>query len=121
MSFESDFLELMVDTLTYEHETGTRDGYAKATGFGAPVTVTCRIVHSTRMVRADTGEEIVSRSHAYLAGAPGIRVNDRITMPDGSQPPVVAVERFPDTDGPHHEVVYFGSVGGGIGPAGRVA
>ena len=41
-------------------------------------------------------------------GAVSITVSDRVPLPDGSHPPVVGVERYPDEDGENHVKVLFG-------------
>lgn len=107
MTIEADFAELMVDTLVLERPPATTNLYGKGT-FLSPETLQCRIVHTTKQMRSPAGEEVVSRSQAWIFGAPGITTTCRITLSDGTQPPILSVDSFPDDDGAHHEKVYFG-------------
>ncbi len=103
---EPDLLALMPHTVTVEPLTG-RDDYGRPT-YGAAVQYRARVVGKQKLVRAADGAERVSATTVYLASAPGVGPEDRITLPDGSRPPILAVSKVPDEKGAHHEVVYCG-------------
>ncbi len=103
---EPDLLALMFHTVTVEPFTG-RDEYGRPT-YGAATQYRARVVGMQRLVRTPDGAEKVSATTVYLASAPGVGPEDRVTLPDGSQPPILVVSRMPDDRGWHHEVVYCG-------------
>jgi hypothetical protein len=105
MAYESDFDELMTQTLTLEPRSAV-DKYGEES-YGAAVSVTCRIVGMPKMVRAADGREVVSNGHAFTSGPSGATVTDRLTLPDSTHPVIIRVDSFPDEDGPHHDIIYF--------------
>lgn len=102
--FEEEFLDTMVDEVTWEPSTGyDADG---APAFGTGVTIKCRVSPRARKVLDAHGTEVVSAAVIYTEEAPAVSPNDRITLPDGSQPVIIRVERPPDRDGAHHTEIY---------------
>lgn len=100
MSFEDDFLDMMVDQIIWEKVLGT-DEYGNFV-YAAPVTIQCRIApKATRFLTAN-GDEVLSKANIYTAGDYDIQGNDRITQPNGEADPVLRVSRPPDGDGAHH-------------------
>ena len=95
---------------------GSRNLYGVATYATLSSPFRGRYVRKNRLVRAFTGDERVSRSHFYFYGTPGLDPEDRVALPDGTSPPVLSVRRYPDENGAHHEVAYFGAAGtaGGV-------
>lgn len=117
MSFESEFAELMVETVTVEPFLPTpapADGSAQWDAAN-PRTFRARIEQYARMVRDRNGREVVSNTRLYLAptpltGAPHTpTADDRFTLPAGYYPqqlgPAIAVQRENDEAGLHHWVV----------------
>lgn len=107
MSFEAEFVDMMPDTIRVKTEAATRNFYGEAAHQNA-VAHRARVVHKTKVVRLDSGEEVVTRTHAYVAGAHGITPGSLVILPSGATAPVVTVEQYPDEEGAHHEVLYFG-------------
>ena len=103
MAFEDDFLETMVDKITWEQFIGNDENAMPQ--FGRTQTLQCRISPKTRQVLDKDNREVVSHCTIYPAYSPDISPKDRITLPDGDQPPILRVERPPDRDGPHHTEV----------------
>src|SRR5260370_20812959 len=69
-----------------------RDGYGKPSYNDAGATTLAAYVsRKLRMVKDAAGKIIVSRSLILLDGIPGIGAEDKLTMPDGSTPPLVLV------------------------------
>ena len=60
--------------------------------FGAPVTVKCYIIRENKRALDRTGRETISTVQVILA-TPELLVtdNDRLTLPDGSQPAIIGV------------------------------
>ena len=107
MALDSALAALMVQSITLEYPDGTRtlDGLET---YGAPVTVACRIEATNRRMLARTRTdpsyvERVATSRIYLAETPLVSTNCRLTLPDGRQPLILAVEANPDERGDHHQ------------------
>lgn len=66
-----------------------------------PEFVPCHVTGETRMIRNSEGEVLISTIAVYVSGTsdPGIRTTDRITLPDGRQPPIIGLNRFYDEYG----------------------
>lgn len=106
MTIESEFADLMNQEITIAAPT-TRTFRGEAS-HAAATPYQARVVHRSRMIRTDGGDTISSKSQAYVFGAPGTTVDHLVTLDDGTTPPVIMVERYPDEDGMHHEVIWFG-------------
>lgn len=117
MSFESEFLSLMPHTITVRPKTGV-NSYNEPT-FGTAKTYRCLVnekQHLVRDVREDRrGEEVVAKGMAFVAPAATdgttteIKVDDELTLPDGTISPIIVVEKNADDKGLHHLVVRFGT------------
>ncbi len=100
MTFEAEFLDVMVDTVTWEKLTGI-DQYSNPI-YAAPVTILCRVSPKAAQMLDVNGNEVVSKANIWTAGAFDIGPQDRITHSGGEVDPVITVARPPDRDGPHH-------------------
>ena len=100
MAFEAEFLDVMIDTVTWEKLTG-KDEYANPV-YAAPVTIKCRVSPKAVQVLDVNGNEVLSKANIWTAGAFDIGPQDLITQSDGSVDPVITVSRPPDGDGAHH-------------------
>ncbi len=72
------------------------DGRGKPT-YGDARTLACYISGERKMVRDAQGQEVVSMESLFFEGtseAQAIRSVDRITMPDGKRPPIIAIQPF---------------------------
>jgi hypothetical protein len=67
--------------------------------YGASIPFRARIDHTTKLTRDAQGEQRVSVTQVYLATTEVIHVLDRITLPDGSTPLLLRVERLADHKG----------------------
>ena len=107
MVFESEFLDMMPDEVEVEPFEGF-DDYGKPS-YGFPTSIRCRIVHRPREFRDKDGRLVLSKAQIWLAGNYDTDVRSRVTLPDVSDefknPPLLGVERYPDQDGIHHEVL----------------
>lgn len=106
MTFIDEFSDLMHDVVTITPRTGV-DRYNKPT-FGDPRQVQCMLTQRPKVIRGADGEEKVANTTIHLAEVVGVKVSDRITLPDGSTPGIISVSREPDPDrgGVSFEVVY---------------
>ena len=97
-------LSLTAQTITLERRT-SMDEYG-AHAYGTAENLTARVVNRVRMVRDVAGQEVVSNTTIWIIGDHGIKAVDRITLPDGTQPPIINALTFPDESGlTHHQEV----------------
>lgn len=98
---DATLLDLCQQTLTLE-APGSPDGFG-GTAYGAAVAYPARIRGEAKLVRAADGQERVSSTVAWVPGPPDgpatIDPLSRATLPDGSQPPILAIESMPDETG----------------------
>lgn len=104
---DSAFLDLLPDTVTVQREVQrTLQGQPI---HGTPEPHPARVIYRRRRVRGPRGSNCeIARGECWLPGAAGITTADRLTLPDGTCPPILAVERLADEQGAHHTKVYFG-------------
>jgi hypothetical protein len=86
----------LVDEVIIEAFAGF-DSYAQRT-YGAPRTVKARVVYTPKLVRNREGQEVVGSVVVYTSDD-SITGDDRITLPDGTQPVVLSVNRSRTTAG----------------------
>jgi hypothetical protein len=106
----ANFLEMMPDTITFNATTAT-DKYGKKTFGGGNISVRCRLVDDTVLVKDSEGQDIVSVGRAYLAGDYStLTLGHKITLPNGATPVIVKIDSKNDTSATvHHTVVHFGA------------
>jgi len=100
--------ELFPDTVLVESFLG-KPTLGVAT-YGTGVARKARVQGHHTKVRTAEGAERVSSVNVLFAGAFGVQVLDRFTLPSRftpTQPTPLAVSRATDESGPHHERVYF--------------
>ena len=96
---------LCFETITLERYLST-DGDGKTTYSATATTHKARLVKKPRLVRNSKGEEVVSTTTIYLAEQISASINDRITLPDGTQPRILTPGSFSDRNGKGCEVIY---------------
>lgn len=83
------------------------DGYGKA-AYGTAVSRNALIVRKHVKRTSVMGNEIVSRTQVVILDQVSVAITDRITLPDGTYPPILDVESPLDGDGnPYMTVVYL--------------
>jgi head-tail adaptor len=109
VSFDEAFLSFMDSTVTVSTRSG-HSNYGEATYSTSSATYRARIVEKPGFIREAAGETIQFSHTLWIrsTGSVSITATDRITLPDGTKPPIVAVERIPDEDGEHHVKVMLG-------------
>ncbi len=108
MSFDSAFLNFMPHTIVVFPLTGF-DEYAEASFSTSGSTFQAMVEERPDVIRSAFGDEIVSSHVVYVASTERIDLTSRVVLPDGSEPPLVRSDVFSDTDGFHHNVLFFGS------------
>jgi hypothetical protein len=74
----------------------------------AATTYRCRWVEQREVMREAGGEYRAQRGVLWVASTGRISPTDRVTLPDGTTPPILAVEEYPDMDGLHHVKIRVG-------------
>lgn len=110
MVFQKAFLSMMSDIVVREPFLGSdKNGQPQ---FGSPQSIRARVVSKETILRRagslDVETEVVSKATVYCSGVTTINwsTNDRITLPNGSQPAILDIRVYPDGDGIHHETVF---------------
>ena len=110
----NDLIDLLPDTVLHARPS-TDNGYGwpghdryGQPVYEAPTEHPARVVYRQRLVRTPRGDKAIARGECWLPGDPGITVDSRLTLPDGSCPAILAVERLADDQGSWHTKVFFG-------------
>lgn len=107
MALEKDFLTLAPQTVTLE-PLSTHDVYG-APSFGTSVSYSALVMQESKLVRGSDGREVVSGTQVYIPSSSATASEqDRLTLPDGSQPELIRVSVYSDDDGQHNVVLYCG-------------
>lgn len=87
------------ETIVYEQWTGAYGDFGSKT-YGTPQSIPARIKQSEKKVKIANGEKVLSVAQ-ILIGASEIIVsaNDRITLPDATQPVILTVKATTNPDG----------------------
>lgn len=102
----SDWADLMSEEVTIEESAG-RDMYGTPM-YGTPATYKAHLSYRRTRVRTADGAEVYSTLSVWLNTTDTIDAHDRITLPDGTTPQIIAVERSYDEKGLHHVKVLCG-------------
>ena len=107
MTFTDDLLELMPDTITVKALSGlSTDGRGVAT-YTTGTSYRARKVLKQQLVRTFEGTEEISNTTIWVASTSTFAASSEFVLPDGSAPPLLAVETFSDEDGITHSKVMF--------------
>lgn len=103
----SDFVDCMPTSVTIE-PVSTLNKYGEKT-YGTAQSIKAKIMERNERLAITGGEEIVARGRAILGAisSPTVTTKDRLTLPDGSTPEILAVQAVNDEVGLHHEVIIF--------------
>ena len=88
--------------------SSSRDAY-EAKAYGASVAVACRIEGVSETLRMPDDQEQVITREIFVEGDTVVDEQARLTLPDGTQPPIVSIMDMPGRDGTtHHRVIKTG-------------
>lgn len=107
MAIETLLTDLMVQTITIAAVSG-KDAYGKRAWSTATSIPNCRVQTGTHKVLDTAGQETVAEGKVYVPNHPSVTVNSKLTLPDGTSPPILAVDTFGDERGNHHLVIHYG-------------
>lgn len=100
---------LIQNAVTLERKTvagGAGSGYGRPS-YAASVPVLGRVTFRRAQVRSQGGDEVQSEVQFTFLGDLVVGFDDRFTLPDGSQPPIVAIDRIQGTEGTTVETVVW--------------
>lgn len=103
MGLDSGFVELTTQLLTVD-PLSTHSSYGAATYTTAQTSSYPAYVEpGNRLVLTDEGVEQMATGTVYVLTTSGsVSVQDRVTLPDGRQPRLLAVDVVNDEKGQHH-------------------
>jgi len=61
-----------------------------------------------RLTRTAENTDAVVAGKVIIFGVADITLDDKVELPDGSEPVIVAVDQHDDEDGPHHTTISVG-------------
>ena len=105
MSFEAQFLSLMNSTVTLSTRSG-HNSYGEPS-FGSGTGYRARIHEKAGFVRTADGETLEITTEVWVNSTKAFTVDDRIQLPNGTTPQIVAVNRPFDEDGAQHHIKLF--------------
>ncbi len=109
MTIEAAFASMMPSSVVITAPSAT-DAYGKRTWSASSTTVKCRIQRSRRLIVSQDGKEVPEEGRVYCYGTATVTVNDRLTLPDGTTPPILSVETRNDETGAYVTVISFGAL-----------
>lgn len=107
MAIDPALLECFPHTVQIANVAST-DNYGQ-TSFGSNTAYQARVEKRARLFRDQNGREIVGVATVYLTSAVTISPRARITLPDGTTPPILAVETQPDESGDYYTAIITGN------------
>lgn len=106
MALDFDLRKLMQNTITV-YRTTAFDSYGGRT-YDAGTEYNAYVQYGVERVYNDEGdEEQIAGGRIFVDGAPRVRIDDQIELPDGTRPRIINVEYWTDEQGDHHEVILF--------------
>lgn len=110
MPWDDTFLTVMTSTLTVNRLTGvSTDGYGRPAYSTAALTLRCRVTEKQTLVRSFDGTQEVAKTVCWVRSTSSFSPSDRVTLPDGTTPPLISLNEYRDENSqPHHTVLYFG-------------
>ena len=103
----NDFKHMMPHTVVHT-PLASRDSYGVIT-YGTPVSYSySRVVYKSSQVRSATGEVTMARGTVWFTAVVDLDVNDKLTLPDASTPPLISWDTYPDDSGNLYTKAYFG-------------
>ena len=101
MAYETDFNELLVQTLKVRTLSSVSAGGAP-TFSGTTSSYSCRAKKVTKFVRDAQGGARMATDEVWVASTGTFVPTSRYELPDGTTPPLLYVTSYPDEDGSHH-------------------
>ena len=104
---ERELRQLMTQTITVSTLATVSVGGAPTFSTAAS-TYQARVVNTNRVVSDGRGGGAAVAYEAWLSSTSILAPTSKYTLPDGTTPPVVRLDVFPDDKGHHHVRIMFG-------------
>lgn len=108
MAFERTVYASMMPSTVQRSTRSGHSNYGSPTYSTTITRIRARVVAKPGFVRNQTGEDVAFHTVAWLASTGTLDISDRYQLPDGTAPPVVNLERYPDEDGTYYHKLFFG-------------
>jgi hypothetical protein len=102
MGLDQDFLDLMPLTISVQHQAGVNE-YNEPT-WSSVVQYRARMETTRQYLRTAEGTEQIVSGRLIVDAQGTLHESDKVTLPDGKTPLVVAVATEYDETGIHHQV-----------------
>lgn len=113
MAYDRSLDVLFATTITVEQVSSLDEFNART--YAAAVTYPARVINKLNRIVDFEGRETAAMTVAWIAPETtndtlptGITPDDRITLPDGTTPPILAIDVYEDENGSHHMKIFFG-------------
>jgi len=112
MGLDGTLKAMMRQTVTVTPFSG-RDSYG-ADSYGTAVTYPAREQAEQRLIKDTSGRDVLAQTTVYIGpnsagNLPGLGLKDKLTLSDGSTPPILTAKAVTDEAGEaHHERVICG-------------
>jgi len=107
MAILADFADLLPHRIIWERTTSVSDDGTST--YAAAQTFSARVDFKRSSLVNTQGGLVGTRGSVIVGGTPAIRPSDRITLPDGSQPPILDASVIDDDAGiPYCTMVTIG-------------
>jgi hypothetical protein len=104
----ADWLDMMPHTISYAAVV-TRDNYGKPATYSAATNYRARVNYrAIRTANQFSGQDEIAAGEVWIAATFTPEQDDKITLPDGTTPPIVDWSLISDENGPHHLKILFG-------------
>jgi len=89
------------------------NAYGDASYASSATTYVARVEGKQHEVVDTRGQDVLARGMVFIGptstgGLPAVKVQDKVTLPDGTTPPLLAVDTVRDRDGVNHQVLHYG-------------
>jgi hypothetical protein len=95
----------LMAAVSLKSQTGLND-YGEPS-VGAATSYSAVLTKRDRKVLSTSGAEVVSSMTVLIPENVSVSVTDQITLPDGTQPPIISVESILDSDGEPYMVKIY--------------
>lgn len=107
MAIDARFLSMMPTTVKV-YKYLSKDKYGKPSWAATATSYRCRIIDEEALTRTMEGDNVLILGKAIIYGVADATTDDKLELPDGTLPVIVAVDQVTDEVGAHHTVIRFG-------------
>lgn len=107
MGIDPRFLDLMPSVLKV-FKRSDRDMYGRPSFSSTPDEYRCRVMDKDQLTRTAENTDAVVAGTVIIFGVADVTLDDKVQLPDGSEPVIISVDQHTDEDGPHHTTISVG-------------